>query len=216
MDQRERIADNLEATRALIEDFLANVWTALPAIVQSFDPTHGTVVVQPTVQIRVRQANGKVQWTTMKQLADVPVLFPQGGGMLVTMPIAAGDECLVVFSCRCIDSWWQQGGVQKPFEIRIQDLSDGFAIVGPYSVPRLPANINPTAMELRTVDRSAYIQLTPGGVVNIVAPGGVNVTGALGATGEVTAKVGAGNHTVSAHIHGGVTPGGGNTGGPTG
>lgn len=45
------------------------------------------------------------------------------------------------------------------------------------------------------------------------AGGTFNINGALIATGEITANS---VHTVSAHHHGGVQPGGGNTSGPTG
>lgn len=211
MDQRERLSDQEESVRSFIEDFLANTWTALPGIVQSFNVTAGTVVVQPSTKSRVRQRNGSFQFVNLPQLFDVPVLFPRGGPFLITFPIQNGDECLVVFSSRSIDGWWQQGGVQLPTEIRLHDLADGFAIVGPYSKPNVPISINTSSVELRTTDRSAYIQLTSDGKVNIVAPGGIHVTGAVTATGEITAS---GTHTVSAHTH--PDPQGGNTGTPNG
>ena len=213
MDQRERIADSGEAIRSMFDDMLANAWTSMPGIVQSFNAAKGTVVVQIAIKSRVLGQNGKFTFQALSVLVDVPVVFPAGGGFIITFPITAGDECLVVFSDRCIDTWFQQGGVQIPGEIRVHDLADGMAIVGPFSQPRVPASINTTALEMRTVDRSAYIQLTAAGAVNIVAPGGVHVTGAVTASGEGTFN---GSHTVSAHIHGGVTPGGGNTGTPTG
>lgn len=212
MDQRERIADSGEAIRSMFDDMLANAWTSLPCIVQSFNAAKGTIVAQPAIKSRVRQQNGDTQLVTLPLLVDVPVVFPAGGGFLITFPITAGDECLVVFADRCIDTWFQQGGTQTPSEIRTHDLSDGFAIVGPFSAPRVPASINATALELRTTDRSAYIQLTASGQVNIVAPGGVHITGTTTGSGEGTFN----SHTVSAHVHGGVTPGGGNTGTPIG
>lgn len=221
MEQRERIRDGAELFRAAVEDFLANLWTAIPGIVQAQPGGNGisakqTCIVQPSISIPVRQQNGTFVQTQLPLLLDVPVIFPSGGGFMATFPLQPGDEVLVIFSCRCIDQWWQNGGVQVQAEHRLHDLSDGFAIPGPRSVPNVPSSISTTTVRLSKNDSSAYIEITAAGVVNIVAPGGVNVTGALGATGEVTAKVGAGNHTVSQHVHGGVTPGSGSTGLPTG
>ena len=33
------------------------------------------------------------------------MVFPGGGGFALTFPVAAGDECLVVFASRCIDDY---------------------------------------------------------------------------------------------------------------
>src|SRR5579872_371166 len=225
MDQRERIADFEEGIRAAINGSLAALWTAIPGIVQSFNSEQGTVVVQPSINARVLTVNPTdssktiQKWVTLPQLLDVPVVFLGGGGIVATIPIANGYEALVIFASRCIDSWWQNGGIQNQAELRMHDLSDGFAIVGPRSLPKMIPGVSTTSAKLRTVDGTAYIELAAGGVVNIVAPGGVNingataVTGTLQATQEITAK---GTHTVSAHTHGGVQTGGGTTGPPTG
>lgn len=219
MDQRERHEDVREAIRAALDGALVEVWTALPGIViaddqgRGFNPAQSTCRVQIAIKAQVRSSSGTVTWQQLPPLVDVPIVFPGGGGFLATFPIQPGDEVLVIFSARCIDAWWQSGGVQQQAELRLHDLSDGFAIPAIFSVPRVPANISTTRAQLRSSDGSTYIELAAGGVVNIVAPGGLNVNGAIVATGEVTAK---NTHTVSAHIHGGVTTGAGTTGGPTG
>lgn len=225
MDQRERIADFQEGIQAAINGKLASLWTAMPGIVRSFNPAQGTVVVQPAINARVlivdpaNASQTTQKWVSLPQLLDVPVVFLGGGGFVATFPIANGDEALVIFASRCIDSWWQNGGIQNQAELRMHDLSDGFAIVGPRSLPKMIPGLSTTSAKLRTVDGTAYIELAAGGVVNIVAPGGVNIngnvatTGTIGATQEITAK---GTHTVSAHTHSGVQTGGGTTGPPTG
>ena len=211
MDQRERISDLDEVLRTAQDDLRAHLWTALPGIVQSFNAAQCTCTVQPSVQARVRSAQGEFSWVSLPLLLDVPVVFPSGGGFTITFPVQQGDDCLVVFSSRCIDAWWQQGGVQQQIELRMHDLSDGFAFVGPFSVPSVPANISTANLQMRTVDGSAYLELTPSGALNIVAPAGVHVTGAVTASGEGTFN---GGHTVSAHTHS--DPQGGVTGTPTG
>ena len=216
MDQRERINDNEEALRAALQGWQASMWTALPGIIESFDAEKLTCSVAPAIQARVRAADGSFQWVSLPLLVDCPVIFPNGGDFVITFPVRAGDECLVIFSSRCIDAWWQSAGIQVQAELRMHDLSDGFVLVGPRSQPSILAGqpaVSTNSTQLRTKDGSAYIELAPGGVVNIKAPGGVHVTGAIVATDEITAK---NTHTVSAHIHGGVQNGGGNTNPPLG
>lgn len=219
IDQRERAGNFEESIRAAIKGFLSSVWTALPGTVQSIDLQKCTCTVQPTIKAFVRQQDGTQVWVQLPILQDVPILFPCVGSFALTLPIAVGDEVLVVFASRCIDAWWQQGGIQIQAELRMHDLSDGFAIPGPRSVPNVLQNISPNTAQLRSADGSTYVEIAQGQVVNIVAPGGlniqanVNVTGTLNATEEITAN---GGHTVSAHMHGGVQTGGGETGPPTG
>jgi hypothetical protein len=219
-DQRERVAEFQESIRAAILGFLAETWTALPGIVQSFDPQEMTVKVQSAIQVKVRPSKGNPQWTVMPPLIHCPVVFPSAGGFILTLPIQQGDEVLVVFASRCIDGWWQQGGTQaQPPELRMHDLSDGFAIPGPRGQKNLVSNISTTTAQLRTVDGQAYVELTADHKVNIVAPGGVNINGNVVVEGTVEATEEGtfnGGHTVSAHVHGGVQVDSGETQKPTG
>ena len=114
MDRRERSCTEEEAIRAAFDGMAAGLWTAMPAIVQSFDPAKMTLVAQPAIKGRVRGKDGTISFVEMPLLVDVPVLFPSGGGFSLTFPIAQGDEALIVFADRCIDAWWQSGGIQQP------------------------------------------------------------------------------------------------------
>ena len=176
MDRRERWAEPVEALRAALDGRQAEMWTALPGIVQSFDPAAMTVSVQPAVAGRISDEAGKAASVDLPILPDVPVVFPGGGGFALTFPVAAGDECLVVFASRCIDAWWQSGGVGEPMEPRMHDLSDGFALVGVRSQPhRLSPAVHTGNTQLRADDGSAYVEITPGGAVTAVGPSSVTV-----------------------------------------
>lgn len=63
-------------------------------------------------------------------LVDVPVFVNSGGGAVATLPVAAGDSCLVLFADRDVDNWFEAGGTAAPNSARLHDLSDGFALVG--------------------------------------------------------------------------------------
>ena len=169
MDRRERIHDPVEANRAAMDGRMAQVWTALPGVVQAFNPTAMTVSVQPAIKGRVTRPDGAVESVALPLLVDVPVIFPSGGGFTLTFPVAAGDDCLVVFASRCMDAWWQSGGVQEPLEARMHDLSDGFALVGPFSQPRALDGVSTDNVQLRTDDGATYLEIQPGGKVRVEA-----------------------------------------------
>ena len=167
MDRRERFSDGTEPFRAAMEGHQAEMWTAMPGIVQSFAPGPMTVVVQPSIKGVVTLPDGSTRSVPLPLLVDVPVVFPTGGGFTLTFPIHPGDECLVVFGSRCMDAWWQSGGVQEPLEARMHDLSDGFAILGPFSQPRTLPAVNTANVQLRSDDGANYIEMTPEGKVRI-------------------------------------------------
>ncbi|VWD02352.1 putative transmembrane phage protein [Burkholderia aenigmatica] len=176
MDRRERTDDELEALKHAIGARLTDVWTALPGTVESFDPASMTVSVQPGTKDAIRNEDGTVSTSPFPLLTDCPVVWQGGGGVTATFPIAAGDECLVVFASRCIDAWWQSGGVQEQAESRMHSLADGFALVGVRSRPRALAGVSQTSAQLRSDDGSTFFDLNPSTQkVRIVAPGGFEV-----------------------------------------
>jgi phage baseplate assembly protein gpV len=244
MDQRERLNDPEEALRVAMEGHQADIWTALPGILQSFDaadPGNITATVQPAIQGRLRQTDGSWKDANLPLLLDCPVIFPAGGGFALTFPLAQGDEGLVVFSSRCIDAWWYSGGVQKQARARMHDLSDGFFLPGCFSRARKLANVSATNVQLRSADGQTLVEMAGGGIVNIKAPTQINLnapiialTGAIAVDGVVSGQIGGGGtinlgnaalvttgkitsngKVLDSHVHGGVQPGGGSTAPPT-
>lgn len=170
MDRRERAADLNIALLAAIEGERATVWTAMPCIVQSYDAAKGTCSVQPAIKALVRDQAGTESWVSLPLLVDCPVIFPGGGGYVLTFPITAGDECLVIFASRCIDAWWQSGGVQIQADIRMHDLSDGFVIVGPRSQARPISSPSTTDVVLRNAADTTSVSLSPNGDLTLKSP----------------------------------------------
>lgn len=170
----------------------SKLWTSLPGIIQSFDDVAMTCVVQPAIQAFVTTDDGAQVLTTLPLLLDCPVQFPAGGGCTLTFPVAAGDECLVVFSSRCIDSWWQSGGIQAQAELRMHDLSDGFALLGFRSQPRVIGGISLQAAQLRSDDGAAVVEVNPTThAINITTSSVVNLTAPvinLAAAGQTLLK----------------------------
>lgn len=220
---REQLLNDLEmSTRASLQGFQSTAWTAIPCIVQGVDFISMTLTAQPAIQgFRINQ-DGSTTFFNYPVLQNVPIVFPSCGGFTITFPIAANDEILVLFSARCIDSWFQSGGIQKPIDYRMHDLSDGFALPGIKSLPNVISAISASALQVRNDAGTAYIEISADGKIRLVSPseiditGNLKVTGAISATGEVTAKSATVPVTLSTHVHTGVTVGGGSTGGPVG
>ncbi|MDT6962901.1 Gp138 family membrane-puncturing spike protein [Cupriavidus sp. SZY C1] len=180
MNRLERIGEPEVALRVAFHGLRADIWTAIPGIIQSFDPDEMTCRVQPAIKANVRQKDGAVVSVALPLLGDCPVQFPSGGNCSLTFPVSPGDECLVVFSSRCIDAWWQSGGVQEQAEQRMHDLSDGFVLLGFRSKPRALPNVSTTATQLRSESGTTYIEMNPTlQKVKIVAPGGFDVVAPL-------------------------------------
>lgn len=167
--------ENQEQAQALT-GLQSRMWTAIPGIVQSFDPVAMTCEVQPAIQGKRRDEDGSIQLVNLPLLLDCPVFFPHAGGCSLTFPVKAGDECLVIFSCRAIDLWWQSGGVQPPVEVRMHDLSDGFALVGVYSQPNVIPSVSTDAVQLRSDDGQSFVEINPTSHdIAIKTPSDINV-----------------------------------------
>lgn len=204
---RQEREDVREASyRDLITAARMDMHTAMPGIIQSFDPMRMTCSVQPAIRGAIVAPSGRAEAVDLPLLVDCPVVFPGGGGYILTYPLKAGDECLVVFSERCIDAWWQSGGVQAAAEYRLQDLSDGFVIPGARSQPHvITGGVGMTGAELRTDSGTTVLRLK-GNQVEIVAPGGITMTTP---TLTVTGDVISGGISYLGHVHG--CPHGGTT-----
>ncbi|KFC08315.1 putative phage protein [Trabulsiella guamensis ATCC 49490] len=174
-----------QADARLVGSIMSSLRVSMPGIVQSFDPGTVTAVVQPAIKGYEPDSNGVNQSTTLPLLVDVPVIFPRGGGCTLTFPVKAGDECLVIFADRCIDFWWQSGGVQEPVDDRMHDLSDAFCIVGPQSQAKKIGGISTSAAQFRSDDGSTYFEINPATKkIKIVAPGGLDVVTPLATFSE--------------------------------
>lgn len=204
-----------QAMKVLSDTIFSMLRVSMPGIIQSFDPMACTCTVQPAISGQVADEVGDFKSAPLPLLVDVPVVFPRGGGCTITFPVKAGDECLVVFSDRCIDFWWQNGGVQEPVDPRQHDLSDAFAFIGPQSQAEVIGNISTDSLQIRTDDGGSFIELRQGGNVTITSKqvtinGDVKVNGAITSTGDQIAA----GISQTGHVHGGVQSGGSNTGGP--
>ncbi|MFN1150083.1 Gp138 family membrane-puncturing spike protein [Serratia liquefaciens] len=230
-----RPANEQDVAKGIADRASLTTRVAAPGVIQSFDPDEVTA----TIQIG-NMGNFGQQSIEYPLLVDVPVVFPRGGGCTLTFPVKKGDECLVIFSDRCIDFWWQSGSVQERVDTRCHDLSDAFAIVGPQSQAKKISGISTSSAQLRTDDGTAFVEVAEGGDItattqgimtvnapNIILNGAVTINGPLtqgkgeaGGTATLLGPLGVDNDVTAAgislqnHTHSGVQSGSNNTGKP--
>ncbi|MCT4713263.1 phage baseplate assembly protein V [Enterobacteriaceae bacterium H11S18] len=200
------LSATLSTERGIIKD---QIRVAMPGIIQSFDPVTVTAEVQPAVRSVQQNNDGTTSTKNYPVLVDVPVIFPRGGGCTLTFPVKEGDECLLIFADRCIDFWWQNGGIQETVDPRQHDLSDAFAIVGPQSQAQKISGISTSAAQLRTDDGAAFIEVAAGHDITVTTPGKLTAS-AQGGT-EITSPtiVLNGNVTINGNLSQGLGEAGG-------
>lgn len=197
---------------------MCDLRVAMPGIIQAFDPVKQTVDVQPAIMEMI-SLNVVTTAVPIAKLSQVPIMLPRAGNVVLTLPITAGDECLLLSADMCIDAWWKSGGVQKQKRKRRHDLSDCFAILAPWSQPKAISSYATSTAQLRSLDGTVLVEVDPTGTVNITAPH-VNVSGATQVNVTSSTKVninGSGHTTIEGkdfltHQHTGVTTGGGDSG----
>jgi len=117
MDRNQLLNDAEAAQVYALDGRQAKMWTAMPGIVQAVNNTQMTVQVQPAIQGVYTNAEGDESYINLPLLVDVPICFPSAGGFTISFPMKKGDEVLIILASRCIDAWWQNGGVGVPMEM---------------------------------------------------------------------------------------------------
>lgn len=169
LDLGQRLKVFVEQFKRMRQQLECDLRVSLPAVVKSFDSSKLTVSVQPTIK-ETLLVNAVPTPVSLPQFDDVPVMVYRAGGFSVTLPIQAGDECLLVFSDMCIDQWWQSGGVGNIQIVnRRHDLSDAIAIFGLSSQPRVLTGYSSSSLQVRSDDGTTVVEVANGGVVNIKA-----------------------------------------------
>ena len=85
-------------------------------------------------------------------LVDCPVFVMSGGPTgVITMPVAAGDTCLVCFNDRDIDNWFSTGLPAVPNSKRLHSLADGLALVGFRNKANSVQGYSASAIELKNL-----------------------------------------------------------------
>lgn len=183
----------------------------------SFDPSTQTAEVQIKMSFLL---NGEIKEYPI--LLDCPCIILAGGDGALTMPITAGDSCLVLFNDRDMDNWYSGGQTMPPRTDRLHDFSDAIALVGLRNKQNQLSGYLAQGTELKygsstiklengkvTVTNGTATVEMDGANVSVQAAN-ISLTGAVAVTGTFSVN---GKNVGDTHIHSGVSTGPYNTGG---
>jgi len=198
--------------KSLINDRLKDVHTALPARVLSFDAATQTASVQTGIKrlfIDNAGENETIRPENLPVINNVPVIFPKGGGYSLTFPVAAGDECLLIFVERGLDTWHDTGKDSAPLGRRMHDLTDAVCYVGLSSMPAKIPVYSDSAVRLQSDDGNSHVEIE-GSEITVTATsvkidaddstitGALRVDGGITTGGDVVSDLGI---SLNTHIH---------------
>lgn len=183
-----RISLNTVLAKAL--DFaLSDLHTCLPAVVTKVDHTTQLIDCQATIK---KKLNGSVE--NLALLTNVPFRCFKVRDFSITFPVKAGDEVLVLFAERSIDTWITMGGIQDPLDFRKHSLSDGFAFPCMYSQKELIPTFSSENLEIKTnsgnlkiiVKSSGELEIITSGKSIVTSGGGTEINNDVLINGELT------------------------------
>lgn len=209
--------------KAAFDSAMLDVHTALPCKVDSYDPTTQTVDVKPLIKRSIPKADGTFIHESLPTIPGIPLALPRWGTWFMSAPIAVGDFVFVIFSDSALGQFRSKGMESESGDIRRHALDGAVAF---------PANVYPTANALSSVhaanlvlgkDDGAQIHIKPTGEIDLyeenaaefVALATKVLTELQSIQTQVNTLITTFNANVAvfaAHIHSGVTPGGGVTG----
>lgn len=105
----------------------------------------------------------------------------------ITFPISVGDDCVLLFSDREIESWFINGDAQPVNYQRMHDLTDAFAIFGIRSIPKM-IEVMQDALHLFYGSSQIYLKDETVDIVgNTTITGNTQNNGTITATGQIKA-----------------------------
>ena len=139
----------------------------LPARIVEFFPEDQTATIQICAETIFSSADSISDSKLREPLEGVPVHTVGGGGWHLTMPIKAGDTCIISFSQIGYDHWLyedkDEGGLvanlPAPHLKRQFSEDDGFVTVGFNTIPRAIAEFSDVNSEWRNDDATQIIRL---------------------------------------------------------
>lgn len=130
----QRTPELEDVLRLALANFQSSLHVSLPGRIESYDAATQTANVKPLLKNTFTDDDdGSNVVEVLPVISAVPVVFPRGGGFMITFPLVKGDHCHLVFNERSIDKFQTGGGEDTdPVDTRMHNLSDAVAYVGFY------------------------------------------------------------------------------------
>lgn len=167
----ERLGGEQYRLNRMKENAKTEIRVSMPAMITGVNYNEMTISAQPCIKEKLRTDGGELDDVSFPIIEDIPLVFPSSNKYCITFPVSIGDECLLIFSDLCIDSWWQSGGIQTQYEYRRHDLSDCFAIPSQMSQAKKINNFNGNYLEIKNNATGVKIEVMD----NTVKVAGVDI-----------------------------------------
>lgn len=138
----------------------------------------------------------------------VPLIFPSGGGGLISFPVQVGDPVLLMFCHEDIEAYMDTGSISDPHTLRKFTSNDVVAI--PCLYPH-DESLKPSRDKFQIKYKGAEVTIDPKGVVTVTSPDEVIVKGATTVTviaESIKLEASSVTCTGSLRVDGSVTTGG--------
>lgn len=127
--------------RFAFANFAADINCVSIGTINSFDATTQTATVAINYLKVIKGANPNLPnpapddqtsdvYLKYPLLIKCPVVVLQGGGSYLTFPIKPGDNGIVFFNDRELDTWLETGQTTYPHNLRTHDLTDAIILIG--------------------------------------------------------------------------------------
>lgn len=172
-----------KALKVSLFEHMKSVNTSIAGNVIAFDPD--TQLAQ--LQIGVVRINTKGEQFNPPPIIECPVQFVGGAGGAIEHEIVSGDECLIVFSQRCLDGWIETGGIAQQSIIRFHDANDAVALMGVRSMNNVLPDFQNQGIRIRNKSGDTYVHVN-GSNIEVKTPNGeINLNGVIiDASGTIT------------------------------
>jgi hypothetical protein len=217
LDSDKNYSNMTDVLQFVFEQLMKNLYISIPGIINSYDPATKRAMVTPAIRIQ------KTDDTTMDQqpIADVPVIWPSGGGFSIMFPLVSGDPVNIFFSQRGINKFKQIYTMADP-DIGIFHKEDAYIIAGFGALSITPAVSdaacfqNETGINYISIDKTGNIKIEAITNITIKAPT-ITLDGVVSGPGAASINASGlkiGTIEIGTHVHGGVVVGTHTTGVP--
>lgn len=164
--------------------------------IETFDPATQMATVKLACNDIISTSNNNFRAVEGWVLIDVPVEFPRSATHCITLPVAAGDDCIVEFFDKGISHWLYEDrrkydvkdGCPEPAALRKFNRNDAVCRVSIGNLAKPISGFNSTALQIRSLDGAQHITLDAEGGISIVAATvSVQASGAMTLQGDSVA-----------------------------
>ncbi len=153
-----------ELIRLGIDARLVEVHTALPAVVREYDRAAGTVGVSIPISKMVPDGSGNFVAEGYPTLKDIRIEWPGCGKFLITWPLEAGDEGVLVICQHNLGPWRTAGDAVEAGDVAMHTLDGAVFRPAPLTDGKPPTTADVSNMVIgSTTDGKGRIEILPAG-----------------------------------------------------